>query len=54
MKLAYRRKYTANMRAVNAESASISAFAASVMLELGLLQRYVKALCLLRRPTAER
>ena len=54
MKPAFRRKCIANMRAVNAESASTSAFAASVMLELGLLQHNVKVLCLLRTPTAER
>ena len=54
MKTASRRRYTANMCAVNAESASISALAASVMLALGLLRRNVKALCLLRIPTAER
>ena len=54
MKLAFRRKCIANMRAVNAESASISASAVSVMLELGLLRHNVRARCLLRIPTAER
>ena len=54
MKLAYRRKCIANMHAVNAENGSIFVSAASVMLELGLLRRNVRALCLLRTPTAER
>ena len=54
MKPESRRRCTANMRAVNAESASTSALAASVMLELGLLQHNVKEPCLLRTPTAER
>ena len=54
MKPAFRRKCIANMRAVNAASASISVSAASVMLELGWLRRNVRALCLLRTPTAER
>ena len=54
MKLAYRRKCTANMHAVNEENGSIFVSAASVMLELGLLRRNVRALCLLRTPTAER
>ena len=54
MKLAYRRKCIANMCAVNAENGSIFVSAASVMLELGLLRRNVRALCLLRTPTAER
>ena len=54
IKLFLRRRCTANLYAVNAESASISASAASAMLESGLLRRNVKALCLLRSPTAER
>ena len=54
MKPESRRKCTANMHAVNEENVSIFALAASVMLELGWLQHNVKALCLLRSPTAER
>ena len=54
MKLAYRRKCTANMHAVNEENESIFVSAASTMLESGLLQHNVKVLCLLRTPTAER
>ena len=46
MKPVSRRKCPANMRAVNAESASISVLAASVMLELGLLRHNVRARCL--------
>ena len=54
MKPVSRRKCTANMYAVNEENGSISALAASVMLELGLLRHNVRARCLLRTPTAER
>ena len=54
MKPESRRRCIANMHAVNAENGSIFVSAASVMLELGLLRRNVKALCLLRTPTAER
>lgn len=42
------------MYAVNEEIGSIFVSEASLMLELGLLQRYMRALCLLRTPTAER
>ena len=42
------------MHAVNEENGLIFVSAASVMLELGLLRRYVKTLCLFRTPTAER
>ena len=54
MKPDSRRRCTANMCAVNAENGSIFVSAASVMLELGWLRHYVKALCLRRTPTAER
>ena len=54
MKPASRRRCTAHMRTVNEESASTSALAANVMLELGWLRHNVKVLCLLRIPTAER
>ena len=53
MKSAFRRRCTANMRIVNAESASIFASAASVMLELGWLRHNVQEFCLLRASTAE-
>ena len=54
MKPASRRRCTANMHAVNAESASTSALEANAMLETDLVRRNERALCLLRRPTAER
>ena len=54
MKPESRRRCTANMRAVTEENGSIFASAASAMLESGLLRHNVKALCLLRTPTAER
>ncbi len=47
------RRYIANMRVVNAESASIFASAASVMLELGWLRNNVQEFCLLRASTAD-
>ena len=48
MKPVFRRRCTANMRAVTVENGSIFASAASAMLESGLLRHNVKALCLLR------
>ena len=51
MKPISRRRCIAAMRAVNAECASISALAASAMLELGLLRRNVKEPCLLHTPS---
>ena len=53
MKPISRRKCIANMHAVNAEGASISALAASAMLESGWLRHNVRAHCLLRTPTEE-
>ena len=46
MKSAFRRRYTADTRAVSAKNRSIFAATANVMLELGLLQRNMKANCL--------
>ena len=54
MKLDSRCRCAANMRSVSEENGAIFVSAASVMLELDWLQHNVKALCLLRTPTAER